>query len=286
MTHMKKIMFYSFKGGSGRTVAAANVAASLAKQGKRVLIIDMDFEAPGLHVVFDAKKTDKFKQKIGIQDYFLDEIELDQVREKIIIDLSTEKKLDKLLDFSSEKGNGCLLYMLAANRVSEVFSNVPDIYNKMELLLSYLGDKEDLDYIILDAASGIREAFTLSISNCDRLLIFFRWSKQHFDGTMYVAKLLRQMKPLKDSIFRPFNLIASAVPQTDELEHLELQLGRALKNLRNTSIGELKTELKEDGDLFAEIPEITELKWQESVISLENEGTTYEEIALKLLAEE
>lgn len=40
--------FYSYKGGVGRTMALANVAALLAQAGKRVLIVDFDLEAPGV----------------------------------------------------------------------------------------------------------------------------------------------------------------------------------------------------------------------------------------------
>jgi cellulose biosynthesis protein BcsQ len=40
--------FYSFKGGVGRSLAAANVAYTLAGWGRNVLLIDMDLEAPGL----------------------------------------------------------------------------------------------------------------------------------------------------------------------------------------------------------------------------------------------
>ena len=42
------VTFYSYKGGVGRTMALANVAAQLAQEGRRVLMIDFDLEAPGL----------------------------------------------------------------------------------------------------------------------------------------------------------------------------------------------------------------------------------------------
>jgi cellulose biosynthesis protein BcsQ len=45
---MYVITFYSFKGGVGRTLALVNVAAHLALQGKSVLLVDFDLEAPGL----------------------------------------------------------------------------------------------------------------------------------------------------------------------------------------------------------------------------------------------
>jgi hypothetical protein len=46
--------FYSFKGGTGRSMALANVATLIAQRngGKNVLAIDWDLEAPGLHRYF------------------------------------------------------------------------------------------------------------------------------------------------------------------------------------------------------------------------------------------
>src|SRR3954468_1745333 len=44
----KVVTFYSYKGGTGRTMALANVAWILAANGKRVLVADWDLESPGL----------------------------------------------------------------------------------------------------------------------------------------------------------------------------------------------------------------------------------------------
>lgn len=46
------ITFYSYKGGVGRTMAVANIAVLLARKGLRVLVVDWDLEAPGLHRYF------------------------------------------------------------------------------------------------------------------------------------------------------------------------------------------------------------------------------------------
>ena len=42
------VTFYSYKGGTGRTMALANIAVLLAQAGHRVLAVDFDLEAPGL----------------------------------------------------------------------------------------------------------------------------------------------------------------------------------------------------------------------------------------------
>jgi len=48
----KVIAFYSFKGGTGRSMALANIACTMARSGASqgpVLVVDWDLEAPGLH---------------------------------------------------------------------------------------------------------------------------------------------------------------------------------------------------------------------------------------------
>src|SRR5262245_37938093 len=46
------VTLYSYKVGVGRTIAVANLAVLLAKRGKKILLMDWDLEAPGLHRYF------------------------------------------------------------------------------------------------------------------------------------------------------------------------------------------------------------------------------------------
>ena len=48
------VTLYSFKGGVGRTVLAANLGAIFARRG-RTLLWDLDLEAPGLHRIPDLR---------------------------------------------------------------------------------------------------------------------------------------------------------------------------------------------------------------------------------------
>lgn len=65
------VTFYSYKGGTGRTLALANIAALLASRGKRVLAIDFDLEAPGLWRYFSRLRRDLDKRK-GLIDLLVD----------------------------------------------------------------------------------------------------------------------------------------------------------------------------------------------------------------------
>jgi cellulose biosynthesis protein BcsQ len=61
------ITFYSYKGGTGRTMALANIAVLLAGRGHRVLAVDFDLEAPGLWRYFSGFH-DHLDQQPGLID--------------------------------------------------------------------------------------------------------------------------------------------------------------------------------------------------------------------------
>lgn len=67
------ITFYSYKGGTGRSMALANIAWLLANAGRRVLVIDWDLEAPGLHRYFEPFLDDKsLERSTGVIDFVRD----------------------------------------------------------------------------------------------------------------------------------------------------------------------------------------------------------------------
>ena len=71
MADGKIVTFYSYKGGTGRSMALANVAWILAQTGHRVMAIDWDLEAPGLHRYFLPFLDDSELQETrGLIDLF------------------------------------------------------------------------------------------------------------------------------------------------------------------------------------------------------------------------
>ncbi|MCC8473721.1 ParA family protein [Xanthomonas arboricola] len=63
------VVFASIKGGVGRTTALCVLAAHLASSGKRVLAVDMDFEAPGLGTMLLTPET---QPEFGLLDYIVE----------------------------------------------------------------------------------------------------------------------------------------------------------------------------------------------------------------------
>ena len=84
------LTFYSYKGGTGRSMALANVAWILAQAGHRVLTIDWDLEAPGLHRYFGPFLDDpELTETIGLVD-FLDQYQDGARRENLRVTSTKE----------------------------------------------------------------------------------------------------------------------------------------------------------------------------------------------------
>lgn len=68
---METITFYSYKGGTGRTLVVANVARYLSRFDQRVVVLDFDLESPGLHYKLNlGKPGEGLPVERGVVDYF------------------------------------------------------------------------------------------------------------------------------------------------------------------------------------------------------------------------
>ena len=77
------VTFYSYKGGTGRTMAMVNVAMELIAQGSSVLMVDFDLEAPGLDTFCKRKLAGDSKGVIDFVDAYLDSGEVPDVRDYV-----------------------------------------------------------------------------------------------------------------------------------------------------------------------------------------------------------
>lgn len=66
-----RIVFFSIKGGVGRSTALAASAWHLARLGKKVLVLDLDLESPGLS---SALLPDERQPKYGITDWLVEDL--------------------------------------------------------------------------------------------------------------------------------------------------------------------------------------------------------------------
>lgn len=254
------ISFYSYKGGTGRTTTAANVAYQLALMENKVLCIDLDIDGPGLFTVFGIENNPALEEK-NIVRYFADQGSPNY--EDFIHDLS---------EIHSVKGKFDIIpATMSINREDALETMGHNLPDKFEGLITEA--KEHYDYIILDTASGISDYSVLAFSVSNQIIVCFKWSKQHVLGTLRVSKLLKKIADLKQYPLEKWLLIPTSVsPANNEYE----------KRRKEDVISVIRKNLSKDIDL--EISEDSKQKWEEGIITEKDLlFDQYRELANKLI---
>jgi len=188
------ITFYSFKGGVGRTTAAALTALKLARLGQRVCLLDFDLEAPGLSSLIPLAK----QPKVGIVDYLL---------ERRIAGEEALPMADYLVRFEDEEitekeGELWLMpagkldqnYLLKLGRLD--FQAMTEDFSESVMLYLFqdLQKHKEFDYYILDARTGITDIGGLALSGLShRNVLLFGLGEQNYQGMRFVLGHLQPM---------------------------------------------------------------------------------------------
>jgi MinD-like ATPase involved in chromosome partitioning or flagellar assembly/predicted acylesterase/phospholipase RssA len=197
------ITFYSYKGGTGRSMAVANVAWALACGGKKVLAIDWDLEAPGLHRYFDPFLVDKeLKDTYGVIDFvsnFMRESlspgEGDAKPDWYVSHASLQPYAVSLnYEFPEE---GRLDFLPAGRQDASYPSRVNELdwrkfYDRSGWLFLEEARRQmraDYDYVLIDSRSGSGNISRICTSQMPDVLVpCFTLSSQSIDGALSVAQ--------------------------------------------------------------------------------------------------
>ena len=132
----------SGKGGVGKTLVSANLAASLARRGQRVLVLDADLGLANLDVVLNLHS------KVTLHDVFNGKAELESAI------LSAPGGFSVLL-----AGSGLVEYSRLTNEVREQLMGI------VEKL------KPRFDFILLDTGAGISDVVLFAVSLASEVLV-------------------------------------------------------------------------------------------------------------------
>src|SRR4051812_23254452 len=97
----KIISIHSFRGGTGKSNATANIAALLAIDGHRVGVIDTDIQSPGIHVLFGME--DQTAMPYALNDYLRGTADVKQIAYDVTANLGPDIKGKAYLIPSSVK---------------------------------------------------------------------------------------------------------------------------------------------------------------------------------------
>jgi MinD-like ATPase involved in chromosome partitioning or flagellar assembly len=183
----KIIAVHSYKGGTGKTLLSVNLAATLAKQGKRVCLFDLDFRAPSLFAILKLGKADYY-----LNDYLNNTCDIN----KVLIDLS-----------SRIEGKG-KFYVGLANPETEAIRDMSAKDRKWEMhalgrllyLRNALLNDSGFDYIVFDTSPGLQYSSINAIVAADLVAVATTGDRSDVDGTQRMLKELYNLFEKKTGI--------------------------------------------------------------------------------------
>jgi chromosome partitioning protein len=177
------IAFHSYKGGTGKTTIACNLAAMLSLKGYNVSLLDLDVYAPSLHAYFDYSPN-KWINDLLFENSDLNEIMVDMTSTLTKHAADRTKKMGKLLvGFSNPQKDE--IYRLEGS-IKTANANIQLLRRFVQLREDLISDYES-DYVILDTSPGIRYWSINSLAVADILFLTLKFGDLDIEGTIKMA---------------------------------------------------------------------------------------------------
>lgn len=194
----KMVAVHSYKGGTGKTLISTNLAVTLAKHGKSVCLLDLDFRAPSLSTLLKINKAECW-----LNDYLNGVCEIDKA----------------LIDLSDRITNQGKFFVGLANPSVEAIRDMSSKDRKWEMralgrLLSIrnslLNDK-GFNYVIFDTSPGLQYSSINAIVSADIVIVATTLDNSDVEGTR------RMLRDLYDLFEKKTEIVLNKVMYDDAL---------------------------------------------------------------------
>ena len=174
------ISIHSFRGGTGKSNTAANLAAMLAQKGKRVCVIDTDIQSPGIHVLFGL---DGEEVSSSLNDFLW--------HGRAIEDVALDVTPDEI-----KKNSGKIYLVPSSIKPGEITRVLREGYDARQLTAGFrrLLTELKLEYLLIDTHPGLSEETLLSLVISNTLLIVLRPDQQDYEGTGITVRIAQELK--------------------------------------------------------------------------------------------
>jgi MinD-like ATPase involved in chromosome partitioning or flagellar assembly len=252
------VTFYSYKGGTGRTMLLANVAWIIASNGYKVLLIDWDLEAPGLHLYLRPFLIDtELHNTPGIIDFVWD------AAKKIVTPYepgqSDDGQITESLSLENyvvgldyEFPSGGLIDFIPAGRQSTLYAQRVNTFDWENFYARLGGGKilqaareslrDEYDLVLIDSRTGVSDTSSIcTVQLPDKVAICFTLNRQSIEGAGAIAASIREQKGRQFKIF----------PVPTRLENAETDKRDKALNFARATFRECVTNLQEAGGLVS-----------------------------------
>jgi len=216
--HPHRLVFYGLKGGVGRSTALMMVAWGLAREGKRVLLVDFDLESPGLSSLVLPRER---MAPDGLVDWFIEDavgqgLELlpSMVSRSPLADTTTGDIL-----VASAIGQNESDYMA---KLARVYADVPSADGpqhmgaRMRRILELLEKQEEPDVVLIDSRAGLHDLAAVAITSlADTAFLFATDSAHSWLGYEQLFKHWQQRPDVAMRVRERLAIVRALTPRSD-----------------------------------------------------------------------
>jgi len=151
------VAMHSYRGGTGKSSAAANMAFLATREGLRVGLVDTDLQAPDAHVLLGMRDV---SARCSLTDYLVGRCEIEDAASPV----------------TYRDGTGELYLVPARGRVGDINEIMNRGYDVGLLPEGFkrLIDKFSLDVLFLDTHAGVGNETVVSVASADSVIIVTR----------------------------------------------------------------------------------------------------------------
>lgn len=190
------ISFYSFKGGVGRTTTLGIIARLLADAGRRVAIVDLDLEAPGIGRFLEVDS------EFGVLDLLIEHHATGGVSKETLLSCRriVEQGKGRIVVYPVGVMNDSYIERLASLDFTPPSEGENPVEAGLRAILKAIRAQDrDLDYIFLDARAGLHDLGGLSLHALAHVdVLVGRSGRATLDGFSLVLRALSRRRAKED----------------------------------------------------------------------------------------
>ena len=167
----RRCTLFSVKGGVGRSTTAAVLAWRLARDGERVLAVDLDLESPGLS---SALLEPDRRPQFGVTDWFVEDLvgQGDGVLDNMLAAPAWMQDLEGDVRVAPAHGANPGDYLAKLGRVYMDRGGVPWT-KRLENLLFHLEEEFKPTVVLLESRSGLHDIAAATVTDLDAEVLLF-----------------------------------------------------------------------------------------------------------------